>query len=140
MAAISFFFMFSRLGFRSWFINSISPYVLGAYLFHDHPLMRSYLIEHLYALSLDTPLLLHFAQLALVTLLVFTAGYLIDRQREYLLSPLLAYLMHKWKLMQLEHIFPAKPTIPASGFLSTASKINSTASKINRPGGLPTVY
>lgn len=105
IAAIALFFTFRRIHFHSQLVNQISPYVLGVYLFHDHPLMREFLIENLFYLSSGSPLLLHFASLFLIVLLVFAAGFLVDRLRALLLNPLAAYVVRRFNLLRLERIF-----------------------------------
>lgn len=103
-SAISFFFCFKRIHFRSRAINSISPYVLGIYLFHDHPLVRTYLIETLYNLSQNASAFLHFLSLLAITFLVYLIGLLIDRVRSELLIPLTAYLIDRFGLLRIERM------------------------------------
>lgn len=109
IAAISFFFFFKSINIRSGLINSISPYVLGVYLFHDHPLTRKYLIENLFNLSQSSSAYLHFLGLLLITFLVFFAGYLIDRVRQLLLAPFTHYLIRRFNLVRIDRIFLVRP-------------------------------
>lgn len=110
IAAISFFFIFLNFNLKSRFINATSPYVLGVYLFHDHPFMRKHLIENLYSLSQHESALLHFLILALLILIIFILGYLVDRLREYLLTPVTLYLIRRFNLLRLEGLFTVKTT------------------------------
>ncbi len=112
IAAIAFFFCFKRLQFQSRAINLISPYVLGVYLFHDHPFMREHLVEKVHALSLTDSAFLHFFSLLLIAVLIFVAGILLDKLREVLLIPLVHYVYLKFKLVRIEEIFPAKTNNP----------------------------
>lgn len=105
IAAISFFFFFKNLKIQSNFINSISPYVLGVYLFHDHPLTREYLIKNLFSLSQSSSAYFHFFSLLLIVLLVFFAGYLIDRIRQYMLSPFILFLIKRFDLIRIDRLF-----------------------------------
>ncbi|EMR04756.1 acyltransferase [Cesiribacter andamanensis] len=122
LSAIAFFFMFKRFSLHSGLINSISPYVLGVYLFHDHPLMRQHLIEQVFTTSLQGSAMLHFGYLLLITFGIFMAGYLVDRLREYLLAPLVHLLMQKSDLIRLQHIFPPRPSShPPAGATTSGS-------------------
>ncbi|RDV14925.1 hypothetical protein DXT99_11585 [Pontibacter diazotrophicus] len=110
IAAVSFFFFFKNLRFRSSFVNSISPYVLGVYLFHDHPLTRKYLIENLFNLSQHRSVWLHFFSLLLITVLVFFAGFIIDKIREIILTPVTQRIIQKFNLARVERVFSMKPS------------------------------
>lgn len=112
IAAVSFFFFFKNLRFRSGLINSISPYVLGVYLFHDHPITRKYLIENLFHVSQNSSAILHFFSLLLITLLVFFAGFVVDKIREPILSPATQYLIQRFKLARIERILTMKSGQP----------------------------
>lgn len=46
-AAIALLCFFKKLEFSSKVITGIAPYVLGIYLFNDHPLMRGYVYENI---------------------------------------------------------------------------------------------
>lgn len=109
-AAVSFFFFFKNLHFKSGLINSISPYVLGIYLFHDHPLTRKYLIEKLFNMSQHNSAYVHFFSLLLVTLLVFIAGFLIDKVRDAILTPVIQRVIQKFNLARIERVFTMKPS------------------------------
>lgn len=108
IAAVSLFFIFQRITLKSNFINSISPYVLGVYLFHDHPIMRKHLIEYMYSLSHQYSAAAHFLLLISFTVLIFVAGYLVDKVREALLTPLVEYLIRRYDLLRIEGLFPTK--------------------------------
>jgi surface polysaccharide O-acyltransferase-like enzyme len=108
IAAVGFFFLFQRFSFKSSFINSVSPYVLGIYLFHDHPFMRKHLIENLYSLSHQNTAVVHFLMLILFTVLIFLVGYLVDRLREALLTPVVRHLIRRFDLLRIEGIFSVK--------------------------------
>lgn len=108
VAAVSFFFLFQNFSFKSKRINRISPYVLGVYLFHDHPFMRKHLIEEFYSLSQQGSMVQHFLLLTGFAILVFIMGYLVDRLREYLLTPLVRYLIRRFDLLRIEGIFSIK--------------------------------
>lgn len=110
IAAISFFFIFLNFSLKSRIINGTSPYVLGIYLFHDHPFMRKHLIEKVYTLSQQDSALKHFLILAISTCIIFIIGYLVDRFREFLLTPLTHYLIRRFDLLKLEDIFTTKNT------------------------------
>ena len=109
LAAISFFFIFKNINIRSKIINNISPYVLGVYLFHDHPLTREHLIEYLFDISQSSSAFLHFLNLLLITLLIFLAGFIIDKIRSLLLTPIILYLIERFRLERVERIFKMRP-------------------------------
>lgn len=46
IAAVGILCFFKNLNFTSKFITGIAPYILGIYLFNDHPLMRNYIWEN----------------------------------------------------------------------------------------------
>lgn len=104
LAAIGFFFSFKRLRLDSHHINNISPYVLGVYLFHDHPLMRIFLIDNLYEFSINMAGWVHFIILFCMTLFVFLIGFSVDKVREFLTAPILGLLMNKLKLEKLQEM------------------------------------
>ncbi|WP_224999027.1 acyltransferase [Cesiribacter sp. SM1] len=104
ISAVSFFFMFKSLQIKSRFINSISPYVLGVYFFHDHPLTRELLVNNLFELSLHYSGIVHFMSLLIITLLVFTVGVLVDKIRAFLLMPVLDYLILRFNLQRLDRL------------------------------------
>lgn len=105
VSAVSFFFLFKSFSFHSRIINSISPYVLGVYLYHDHPLTREYLIEYLYTISKNESAYLHFLNLLLITLMIFLAGLLIDKFRYLLLNPMVDFLVVTFKLGKIDSLF-----------------------------------
>lgn len=109
IAAIAFFFFFKSIRLRSGLINSISPYVLGVYLFHDHPLTREHLIKKLFDMSQNSLAFYHFLSLLLITLLVFFAGYVADRFRGFVLIPVTQYMIRKFGLSRIEEIFSPRP-------------------------------
>lgn len=108
LAAISFFFFFKNLRFRSGFINSISPYVLGVYLFHDHQITRKYLIENLFHMSQNDSAYLHFFSLLLITLLVFFTGIIIDKVRDIILTPVIEGAIRRFDLARIERVYTMK--------------------------------
>ena len=108
IAAISFFFLFKGIQIRSDIINSVSPYVLGVYLFHDHPLTREHLVENLFNLSQNSSAYFNFFNLLFVTLLIFTAGFVVDKIRHFALSPLTQLLISRFKLDRIEKIFSVR--------------------------------
>jgi len=108
IAAISFFFFFKGIQIRSGIINSISPYVLGVYLFHDHPLTREHIIENLFYLSQHSAAYLHFLNLLLVTFIIFLAGFVADKFRHFALAPVTQFLIEKFKLERIEKIFSVR--------------------------------
>ena len=109
LAAISFFFIFKNIQIRSKIINNISPYVLGVYLFHDHPLTREHLIEYLFDVSQSSLAFVHFLNLLVITLLIFLAGFIIDKIRSLLLTPVILYLIERFQLERVEQIFKMRP-------------------------------
>ncbi len=108
VSAISFFFCFKRLNLQSSLINEISPYVLGVYLFHDHPLVRTYLVESLYAMSHNSSAYVHFLMLLMITLALFLMGTLMDRIREELTLPLIHYVINRFNLGKIESMLSYK--------------------------------
>lgn len=108
ISAISLFFSFKQFKLKNNLINSISPYVLGVYLFHDHPLMRKYLIEHLYTLSLHPSPYIHFLSLFFFTLLIFLAGFIVDKIRAYILTPLAEFVIRRFNLVSIERMLSYK--------------------------------
>ena len=104
ISAVSFFFCFKQLKLQSKLINNVSAYVLGIYLFHDHPLMRAYLIDGLYSVSKHASAYMHFLGLLAATLLVFLAGLVVDKLRAFLLTPITKLMIRKFKLLRIDQM------------------------------------
>jgi surface polysaccharide O-acyltransferase-like enzyme len=104
ISAVSFFFMFKNLHIKSSLINSISPYVLGVYFFHDHPITRELLIKNLFEQSQHDSALVHFISLLFITFLVFIAGFFVDKLIAILLNPAIDYLIIKFNLQRIDRL------------------------------------